>query len=164
MGEAASSRAGATILTVGRVNALGPALMSIATPTGQAQRIKMSSETVVAKGAVGTFEDVQAGARVVVKKQPGTFKDALEVIVLPADSHSGLPVVSVSPDSMTMKNLGGELFTVNTAGAQIDTTTVATIDEIRMGSTIFVRARTADSRSMAADEIIVLPDETAFGS
>ena len=119
---------------------------------------------MVMKGAVGTFEDVQAGARVVVKKQPGTFKDAVEVIVLPADLHSGLPLVSVSPDSMTMKNLGGELFTVNTAGAQIDTTTVATIDEIRMGSTIFVRARAADSRSMAADEIIVLPDDTAFGS
>lgn len=164
MAEAAPNRAGEAILTVGRVNALGPALVSIATPAGQAQRIKMSSETVVVKGAVGTFEDVQAGARVVVKKQPGALDDAVEVIVLPADSHHGLPVVSVAPDSMTMKNLLGELFTMNTAGAQINTTTVATIDEIRMGSTIFVRARPADSRSMAADEIIVLPDDTAFGN
>jgi hypothetical protein len=27
-----------------------------------------------------------------------------------------------------------------------------------------VRARPADSRSLAADEIIVLPDDTAFGT
>jgi hypothetical protein len=153
-----------TRLTVGRVNALGPALLSIATPAGQAQRIKMTNETVVVKGAVGSFDDVYAGARVVVKKLPGAMKDAAEVVVLPAESHHGLPGIAVDEDSMTLKNLLGELFTVNTAGAQIDTTRLATIGEITMGSTIFVRARPADSRSLAADEIIVLPDDTAFGS
>jgi hypothetical protein len=150
-------------LTVGRVNALGPALVSIATPTGQAQRITMSSETLVVKGAVGTFEDVHVGARVVFKAQPGTT-DAVEVVVLPAESHGGLPVVAVAPHAITLKNLWGELFTVNTSGAQIDTTTVATVGEIPMGSTIFVRAKRADSRSLAADEIIVLPEDTDFGT
>jgi hypothetical protein len=151
-----------TTLTVGRVNALGPALVSIATPAGQPQRIKMSSETVVVIAVSGTFEDVHEGARVVVKTQHGT-NEAVEVVVLPAESRHGLPVVTVAPDSMTIKNLWGELFTVNTVRAQIDTTMVGTIGDIPMGSTIFVRARRADSRSLAADEIFVLPDDTAFG-
>jgi hypothetical protein len=152
-----------TTLTVGRVNALGPALVSIATPGGLAQRITMSSETLVARGAVGTFEDVYVGARVIIKTQPGTT-EAVEVVVLPPESNHGLPVVAVAPDVITLKNIAGQLFTLNTAGAQIDTTTVATVGEIPMGSTIFVRAKRANSRSLAADEIIVLPEDTAFGS
>ncbi len=164
MAEAEPDFGRETRLTVGRVNALGPALLSIATPAGQPQRIKMTSETVVVKGAIGSFDDLYEGARVLVKKLPGVSGEAAEVVVLPAESHHGLPVIAVEPDSMTLKNLLGELFTMNTAGAQIDTTTAATIGEITMGSTIFVRARPADSRSMAADEIIVLPDDTAFGT
>jgi hypothetical protein len=152
-----------TTLTVGRVNALGPALVSIATPAGQPQRITMSSDTLVVKGAVGTFEDVYVGARVLVKTQPGTT-DAVEVVVLAPESRHGLPVVDVAPDVLTLKNLWGELYTVNTAGAQIDTTTVATVGEIPMGSTIFVRATRANARSLAADEIIVLPEDTDFGN
>jgi hypothetical protein len=73
-------------------------------------------------------------------------------------------VVAIAPNAITMKNLLGELFTVNTAGAQIDTTTIATVFDIPMESTIFVRAKRANSRSLAADEIIVLPEDTAFGS
>ena len=53
---------------------------------------------------------------------------------------------------------------MNTAGAQFDTTRVATVGEIPLGSTIFVRATRADSRSLAADEIIVLPEDTDFGN
>jgi hypothetical protein len=69
-----------------------------------------------------------------------------------------------APDVLTIKNLWGELYTVNTAGAQIDTTTVATVGEIPMGSTIFVRATRANARSLAADEIVVLPEDTDFGT
>ena len=145
MAEAEPDLAPETRLTVGRVNALGPALVSIGTPAGQAQRIKMTSKTVIVKGAVGSFDDVYEGARVLVKKQKGALKEAAEVVVLPAESHHGLPVIAVEPDCITLKNLLGELFTVKTAGAQIDTTTAATIGEITMGSTIFVRARPAES-------------------
>ena len=80
----------------------GPALVSIATPAGQAQRITMSSETLVVKSAVDTFEDVCVGARVVVKTQPGTT-DAVEVVVLAPASRHGLPVVDVAPDVLTTK-------------------------------------------------------------
>jgi hypothetical protein len=165
--DAKSDTSRATTLTVGRVKALGPALVSIATPAGQAQLIKMSNETLVVMGVVGVFEDVYVGARVVIKAragtQPGT-PDAVEVVVLPPESHHGLPVVAIAPNAITIKNLLGELFTVNTAGAQIDTTTIATVFDIPMESTIFVRAKRANSRSLAADEIIVLPEDTAFGS
>ena len=73
-------------------------------------------------------------------------------------------MVAVAPNSITIKSLLGVLFTVNTAGAQIDTTTVATVFDIPMESTIYVHAKRANSRSLAAHEIIVLPEDSAFSS
>lgn len=123
----------------------------------------MTSETVVARGALGTPEDVRAGDRIIVKNRPGT-QEAVEIVVLPPESPHGVPVVDVTPDSMTIQNVTGQLVTMNTAGARVDTTTVGTVSEITNGSTIFVRAKVADAGKWAAVEIIVLPDGTAFGT
>jgi len=123
----------------------------------------MTSETVVAWGALGTPEDLRAGDRIIVKSRPRT-QEAVEIIVLPPESPHGLLVVDVAPDSTTIKNLLGELVTLNTAGARIDTTTVATVREITNGSTIFVRAKLAGAGKWTALEIIVLPDGTTFGT
>jgi hypothetical protein len=151
------------ILTVGRVNAVGPTLVSIAAPTGSSQRITMTSETVVALGTLGTPEDVRAGDRIIVKNRTGT-PEPVELIVLPPESPHGLLVVDLTPDSTTIKNPAGELVTLNTAGTRIDTTTVGTVSDITNGSTIFVRAKLAAAGKWAAVEIIVLPDGTTFGT
>jgi hypothetical protein len=151
------------IRTVGRVNAVGPTLVSIAAPTGVSQRITMTSETVVAWGALGTPEDVRAGDRIIVKNRPGT-QEAIEIIVLPPESPHGLLVVDVAPDSATIKSLAGEPVTLNIAGARIDTTTVATVSDITNGSTIFAQVKLAGAGKWNAVEIIVLPDGTTFGT
>jgi hypothetical protein len=115
------------------------------------------------KAAFGGLQDVRAGARIVVKNKPGV-NDAVEVVVLPAESLHGVPVVAVAPDSMTVRNLSGQLVTLNTADARIDKTTPGTAADITVGCTVLVRAKIADGGDLAADEIIVLPDGTAFGA
>lgn len=150
--------------TVGRVDAVEPNLLTIATPGGQTQQIAMTSDTVVVKGTVGTSQDLREGARIVVKYEAGSQEQVVEVVVLPAESLHGLPVVAVTPDSLTIRNLSGQLVTVNTAGARIDTTTVGTASEISLGSTVFVRAKLGKGGKLAADDVIVLPDGTAFGA
>jgi hypothetical protein len=149
--------------TVGRVDAVEPNLITIATPGGQTQQITITSDTVIVKGALGTSQDLREGARIVVKYEPGAQQHVVEVVVLPAESLHGLPIVAVTPDSLTIRNLSGELVTVSTSGARIDTTTVGTASEITLGSTVFVRAKLGDAGKLAADDVIVLPDGTAFG-
>jgi hypothetical protein len=162
MAEAGPDLFRGSVRTIGRVRALGPALVSIATPDGRAQRLTLSNETVVMLCHVGTSEDVRVGTRILPKIRHGT-RDALEAVVLPAESIQGFPVVDATSDSITFKNLLGELVTVNATGARIDTTVIATINDLFMGSTIFVRARRGE-RSVAAVEVIVLPEGTAFGT
>ncbi len=163
MADEKSNLFGETTRTVGRVDAVEPNLIRIATPGGQTQQITTTGDTVIVKGAVGTSQDLREGARIVVKYQPGSPEHAVEVVVLPAESRHGVPVVAVTPDSLTIRNLGGELVTVNTAGTRIDKTTVGNASEITVGSTVLVRAKLADAGKLAADDIIVLPDGTAFG-
>ncbi len=163
--EAESERAGEAgepILTVGRVNAVDPTMLIIIAPTGVSQRITMTSETVVARGGLGTHTDVRAGDRVMVNRPSN--QEAVEIVVLPPGSPHGVLVVADTPDSLTIKNLAGKLVTMNKAGVRIDTTTVGTVREITDGSTVFVRAKVVGSGEWTAVEIIVLPDGTAFGT
>lgn len=123
----------------------------------------MTSETVVARGGLGTSADVRAGDRIMVKNRLGT-QEAVEIVVLPPKSPHGVLVVADTPDSLTSKNLAGQLVTMNKKGVRIDTTTVGTVREITGGSTVFVRAKVVGSGEWSAVEIIVLPDGTAFGT
>jgi hypothetical protein len=164
MPEAELNLVGEVRRTVGRVNALDPSLVTIATPTGQTQQISTTDETVVMTAAVGALRDVRAGSRVVVKNQPGLPNEALEVVVLPATSLHGVPVVADTPDSITIRHLLGNLVTVNTAEARVDKATSGTINDMTIGSTIFVRGRIVGAGNLAAEEIIVLPDGTTFGT
>ncbi len=138
-------------------------MVTIVTPAGDTQRITTTGETIVLRTAVETLRNVHAGARVVVWNQPDSPTDAVEVVVLPAERNSGVPVVAVAPDSLTTKNLFGRLLTVNTTEARIDKATTGTVRDVTIGSTIVVRGEGTTPGTLAADEIIVMPDGRTFG-
>ncbi len=56
-----------------------------------------------------------------------------------------------------------QLLTVNTADGG-STRRHRDLRDVTIGSTIFVRAKIASAGKLAAEEIIVLPDGTAFGT
>jgi hypothetical protein len=152
-------------LTVGRVTAFDSKSVAIDTPGGKAQQLATSEQTQVVKAAAGAPADVVAGARVVVKYEPGSQnQQAVEVVVLPADSRHGVPVVEAGADAMTIKNLSGTAIAVSTADARIDKTAIGSLEDIAVGSMLYVRARLVGDSDLVAEEIIVLPVDTVFGS
>jgi hypothetical protein len=164
MPEAELNLVGQARRTVGQVIALDPSLVTIITPAGQSQQIATTGETTVMNAIAGTLRDVRAGARIVVKYQRGSQTDAAELVVLPATSLNGVQVVADTPDSITIRNLSGQLVTVNTSGARVDKATSGSTNDVSIGSTILVRAKVANAGNLAAEEIMVLPDGTAFGT
>ena len=150
--------------TVGQVVGIESSGVSITTPVGQKQQIVTTSETVIVKTKVGDHKDVHAGDRVIVKTRAPGQLEAVELIVLPATSSHGLPVVVVAPDSLTYKGLSGDMITVGTTGARIDKSTIGSTRDISTGATVFALVQLTDGGTMAADELIVLPNDTAFGT
>jgi hypothetical protein len=152
-------------LTVGRVTAFDPESVVIDTPGGKSQQLATTEQTHVMKASAGAPADVVTGARVVVKYEPGSQnQQAVEVVVLPADSRHGVPVVEAGDDSMTIKNLAGISIVVSTDEARIDKTAIGSLDDVAVGSMLYVRAKLVGDSDLAADEIIVLPVDTVFGS
>jgi hypothetical protein len=152
-------------LTVGRVTALDSESVTIDTPGGKSQQLAITAQTEVVNASAGAPADVVAGARVVVKYEPGSqHQQAVEVVVLPADSRHGVPVVEAGADSMTIKNLSGTSISVSTDDARIDKTAVGSLEDISDGSMLYIRAKLVGDSDLAADEIIVLPVDTVFGS
>jgi hypothetical protein len=151
--------------TVGTVDAVEPDMIAITTPAGQSQHLWTSHETRVMTARVGRRKDVHTGARIFVKRHPERTNLALEVVVLPATSQYGTPIIAAAPDSVTFKDMFGNLVTVNTRKARIDTTAAGDLEDVYVGSTVFARVAVTDDGELAgAYEIIVLPEDTAFGS
>src|SRR5690349_2516113 len=117
--------------TVGKVDAVEADMLLITTPNGQQQRLWTTDETRVSLASVGRRKDVHTGARIIVKNHPTRAGEAMEIIVLPKTTPYGLPVVAAAPDSVTFKGLGGNLTTVNTKRAMIDTTRDADLSEVQ---------------------------------
>lgn len=163
MAEAELTFLKGTVRTVGRVDAVEDGVVTITTPVGHSQRIISTPDTVLLNAARGTSRNVRAGSRVVVKTEAGA-PDAIEIVVLPAGNLIGTLVVADTPDSITTRNLYGKLATMNTVGARIEVATVGALSDVRIGSTILVRAKLTDPASFDAYEILVLPEDTAFGS
>jgi hypothetical protein len=150
--------------TVGQVVGIESGRVSITTPVGQKQQIVTTSETIVVNAEIGDHNDVHAGDRVIVKTRAPGQLEAVELVVLPATSSHGLPVVAVAPDSVTYKALSGDMITVGTTSARIDKTTIGSIRDIGTGATVFALVQLTDGGTLAADELIVLPNDTAFGT
>jgi hypothetical protein len=150
--------------TVGTVDAVETGAISITTPNGQKQHLWTSGETLVMKARVGRRKDVHTGARIFVKRDPEHPNRAIEVVLLPRTSQYGMPIVAAAPNSVTFKDMLGNLVTVNTRPAKIDTTTFGDLADVYIGSTIFARVAVTDAGELAgAYEIIILPEDTAFG-
>jgi hypothetical protein len=164
MPEAEPNYLKGTTRTVGRVDAVDAGVVTISTPVGTSQRITSTPDTVVMNAAPGTVRDIRAGDRIVAKSEAGARTEAIEVVVLPAGNPIGTPVVAVAPDSITTRDLYGNLITMNTIGARIELATLGTLSDVRVGSTILVRAKLTDAASFDAYEILVLPEGTAFGN
>jgi hypothetical protein len=151
--------------TVGKVDSVDPDAVVITTSNGQQQRLWTTNETRVSRATVGRRRDVHTGARIIVKNHPDRIGEALEIVVLPKATPYGLPVVAAAPDSVTFKGLGGNLTTVKTRRARIDTTTNGDLSDVEPGSTVLARVAMTESGELAgAYEIIVLPDDTTFGA
>jgi len=151
--------------TVGTVDAVEPDAITITTPAGQNQRLWTSRETLVMKARVGRRKDVHTGARIFVKRHPERQNRAVELVLLPKSSQYGAPIIAAAPDSVTFKDMLGNLVTVNTRQAKIDTTDFGDLDDVYVGSTVFARVALTDAGELAgAYEIIILPEDTAFGT
>jgi hypothetical protein len=152
-------------VTVGRVTEAAPASVTIDTPGGLSQTVLTTPQTVVVKASAGAPSDVVPGARVVVKYVPTSQRQQVaELVVLGSGSLHGLPVVDATADSITIRNLGGEAVTVDTTGASVDKTSAASASDVAVGAMIFVRAKLVENGDLVAEEIIVLPVDTVFGS
>jgi hypothetical protein len=151
--------------TVGTVDTVEPDSITITTPAGLQQHLWTSGETLVMKASVGRRKDIHTGARIFVKRHPERPTRAIEVVLLPKASQYGVPIIAAAPDSVTFKDMLGNLVTVNTREAKIDTTAFGDLDDVYVGSTVFARVAVTPAGKLAgAYEIIVLPDDTAFGS
>jgi hypothetical protein len=147
------------------VTEVDPESVRIDTPAGVAQRLSTTPQTTVVKASAGAPSDVVPGARVVVRYVPTSQRQqAAELVVLASDSLHGLPVVDATAESITIRNLGGEPVTVDTTGASVDKSSPASASDVTVGSMIFVRAKLLENGDLAAEEIIVLPVDTVFGS
>jgi hypothetical protein len=153
-------------VTVGRVTALDDGSVTIEIPRGNAtQHLSTTADTVVVKASAGAASDIAPGVRVVLKYRPGTQNQKVdELVVLGADSLHGVPVLEMSTNSITIRNLAGTSLVLDTEGASIDKTSSASLSDVAVGSMIFVRARLLSEGELGADEIIVLPVDTVFGS
>jgi hypothetical protein len=150
--------------TVGVVDAVDNDVVTITTPAGQQQDLHLASNTVIMHAVAGRRRDLHTGARVILKKEPERPNVAVEVLVLPPTTPYGSPVVAAAPDSLTIKNLGGTLVTVNTRRAKINATTPGDAGDIQIGRTVFARLSLQQGRVVGAYEVIVLPDDTSFGT
>jgi hypothetical protein len=150
--------------TVGVVQAVQDDVLTIVTPAGQQQDLQLAGNTVISRAVPARRRDLHTGARIVTKNEPNRPNHALEVLIVPSTSPYGSPIVASAPDSLTVKNLGGGLGTVVTRRAKINATTSATLDDIEVGRTVFARLAVENGQLVGAYEVIVLPEDTAFGT
>jgi hypothetical protein len=154
--------------TVGRVTALDAATLTVLTPAGKVQQLRVDDSTAVFRTAPGDGEDINDDSRIVVKRYADSPKSAQEVIVLPGDSPYGVPVVEREPDWVTTRNSGGKLAETYLGYATISRTRVGSFsDHVPKGSMIFgfvERTDNTNEREFTAKLLIVLPQDTAFGS
>lgn len=157
-----------TTRTVGRVTSVADNTLTLLTPAGRVQQIATSETTVVFQTEPADADDVAEDCRVIVKYYVDSPKSAQEVIVLPNDHPYGLPVVERDPDWITLKNRIGSLIETYLGYSRIETVSPATVDDIAKGATLFgiVERSMADgaTRDFSAHALIILPDDTTFGS
>jgi len=151
--------------TVGTVEDVQGDLVTITTPTAQRQELWTTDETRVWLARAGRRKDVHTGARVMLKTDPERPTVAVEVVVLPSRSKYGIPVVALAPNSLTYEGMGGHLVTVAIPKARIDTSSAGDLSDVAPGRKIFARVAVTEEGTLAgAYEIIVLPDDSLFGS
>ena len=155
---------GETRLTVGRVTDIDQTWLTIDTPADVTQVLTTTAQTVVVKASAGAPSDVAPGARVIIKYADSQRQRALEFVVLASDSLHGVPVLEATAESITVRTLAGSPATVDTTNASVDKSAVAAWSDISIGSMIFARAKIAEEDDLVAEEIIVLPVDTVFGT
>lgn len=157
--QSGSNQAGApaTSRLTGKVGTAAPGL----TMTVGGKPVVTSATTVVVKASAGSPSDIKAGDRVVSKPKQGQTTQAEEIIVLPANSKLGSPVVSATANSMTITS-GGKNVTVNTTGATVLTVTAAKTTEITPGAKVITQVRRTNGSTLTATEVILLPATSKF--
>jgi hypothetical protein len=154
--------------TVGRVTAVDGTTLTLLTPAARVQQITVDETTAVFLTAPGDAADVTEDSRVVVKYHVDSPTSAQEVIVLPGDNPYGLPVVQCEPDWVTTKNALGKLLETYLGYSTIKRTRLGSYEDVAEGSMLFgfIARRTSDEsqRDFTAKVLIVLPEDTAFGS
>jgi hypothetical protein len=158
-----------TARTVGRVTSVDDTTFTLLTPAGKLQQIGVDDTTVVFRTAPGDADDITDDARLIVKYHVDSPSSAQEVIVLPGDNLYGFPVIEREPDWVTVKNAIGKSIETYLGYSAIKRTKLGSYgDDIAKGSMLFGflawRRREDDELEFTAKVLIVLPDDTAFGS
>src|SRR4051794_10091012 len=150
--------------TVGRVTAFDGNTLTVLTPTGKLQPIAVPSSTVVLIASKGTVEDVAIGDRVVFKFFSDSPQSAEEIIVLPADDAYGFPVMEAEDQWISVKGIYGNLNEMYLGYAKVHTTALGSLDDVTKGSIVFGLLDVGDQLALSAAEIVILPENTTFGS
>jgi hypothetical protein len=155
--------------TVGRVTAIDGEWVTVLTPAGKSQQLAFDDDTEVFRCAPGDVEDITDDSRIVVKYHADSPNSAQEVIVLPADSAYGLPIVDRDTEWVTTRRPSGNRTDTYLGYATIKRTRTASVDEhVATGSMLFgfVVRLTGDAAEgeFAAKALIVLSEDTAYGS
>jgi hypothetical protein len=158
-----------TARTVGRVTSVDSTTFTLLTPAGKLQQIGVDDTTVVFRTAPGDADDITDDSRLVVKYHVDSPSSAQEVIVLPGDSPYGFPVIEREPDWVTVKNAFGKSIETYLGYSAIKRTKLGSYgDDVEKGSMLFgfIAWRTRDDNEIefTGKVLIVLPEDTAFGS
>jgi hypothetical protein len=151
-------------LTVGRVKSFKRGTFTILTPNGRFQRVGTTPETIAVDARESRDDSVEVGDRVVVKYEPKQGAQASEVLVMLRDQSLGVLVAAVDGDVVETKNHLGLAGRIELAAAPVRRVQPATIEDVVNGSIIYAYLTVSTAGALAAKEIVILPEDTSFGS
>jgi hypothetical protein len=150
--------------TVGRVTAFDGSTLTVLTPTGKLQPIAVPPSTPVLVAEDGTVDDVGIGDRIVFKFYVDSPQSAEEVIVLPRDDPHGYPVMEYEDQWVSVKGVYGNLNEIYLGYAKVRTTASGSLDDVTRAAIVFGMLDVGEGLALSAAELVVLPEDTTFGS
>ena len=151
----------------GQVTAVTSSSLTVRLPNGKPRRIYKTPRTVIENASSGAVTDVQKGMRGVVKLDPTDARTAHEILVLPATSRIGQPILGTGFGLVWSRTPAGKLGPrLNLLNAVVDAAHDAPPSDIVVGSKVIMHAQNNVVKPIrtTATEIVVLPSNTTLVS
>jgi hypothetical protein len=158
-------KAAVGFVLTGEVTAVTPSSLTVRIPNGTRRRINTTPRTVIENASSGAVTDVQKGRRSVVKLDPTDERAAHEILVLPARSRIGQPILGTGFGLMWSRTAAGKPGPrLNLLNAIVDTARDAPRTDIVVGAKVLLHAQNTVVKPIrtTATEIVVMPSNTTL--